>query len=270
MDMAWRGTAAKGEGDAEAYRRTWAADEFGGKAAPAVAAMYKDYFAAPAHFGTPPLEYGDNLYHTEARRMMLAYMIDFPLYSVPGQAPKWEGPRMSGFGPGGTTAAEWLKTATAREIQQCGDAQPRWDAVWQKALAAEPLVEPSRREFYQGAVLTMITINRESNRMLLDVSRAIEAAKKGDMAAAKKEQAAAANALAAVRAAQAKAEYGKWKNWYRGDGLTGVYRTEQVAEEFGKYLDDPQVHLPPPVMWSEWDAYYHIMHYEGDRSADVK
>jgi len=270
MDIAWRGLGAKGEADADAYRSTWAADEFGVKAAPAVAAMYKDYFAAPANFGTPPLEYGDNLYHSEARRMMLAYMIDFPLYSVPGQAPKWEGPRMSGFGPGGTTAAEWLKTATAREIQQCGDAQPRWDAVWQKAVAAEPLVEPSRREFYQGAVLTMITINRESNRMLLDVSRAIEAAKKGDMAAAKKEQAAAANALAAVRAAQAKAEYGKWKNWYRGDGLTGVYRTEQVVEEFGKYLDDPQVHLPPPVMWSEWDAYYHIMHYEGDRSADVK
>lgn len=270
MDIAWRGLGAKGEADADAYRSRWAADEFGVKAAPAVAAMYKDYFAAPANFGTPPLEYGDNLYHSEARRMMLAYMIDFPLYSVPGQAPKWEGPRMSGFGPGGTTAAEWLKTATAREIQQCGDAQPRWDAVWQKAVAAEPLVEPSRREFYQGAVLTMITINRESNRMLLDVSRAIEAAKKGDMAAAKKEQAAAANALAAVRAAQAKAEYGKWKNWYRGDGLTGVYRTQQVVEEFGKYLDDPQVHLPPPVMWSEWDAYYHIMHYEGDRSADVK
>jgi len=270
MDIAWRGLGAKGEADADAYRRTWAADEFGVKAAPAVAAMYKDYFAAPANFGTPPLEYGDNLYHSEARRMMLAYMIDFPLYSVPGQAPKWEGPRMSGFGPGGTTAAEWLKTATAREIQQCGDAQPRWDAVWQKAVAAEPLVEPSRREFYQGAVLTTITINRESNRMLMEISRAIEDASKGDMAAAKKEQAAAASALGAVRAAQAKAEYGKWKNWYRGDGLTGVYRTQQVVEEFGKYLDDPQVHLPPPVMWSEWDAYYHIMHYEGDRSADVK
>ena len=270
MDIAWRGLGAKGEADADAYRRTWAADEFGVKAAPAVAAMYKDYFAAPANFGTPPLEYGDNLYHSEARRMMLAYMIDFPLYSVPGQAPKWEGPRMSGFGPGGTAAAEWLKTATAREIQQCGDAQPRWDAVWQKAVAAEPLVEPSRREFYQGAVLTTITINRESNRMLMEISRAIEDASKGDMAAAKKEQAAAASALGAVRAAQAKAEYGKWKNWYRGDGLTGVYRTQQVVEEFGKYLDDPQVHLPPPVMWSEWDAYYHIMHYEGDRSADVK
>ncbi|GGA61906.1 hypothetical protein GCM10011507_11800 [Edaphobacter acidisoli] len=270
MDIAWRGEAMKGEADADAYRRTWAAEEFGAKAAPAVAAMYKNYFQAPAQYGTPPLEYGDNLYHTEARRMMLAYMIDFPLYSIAGQAPKWEVPRAAGFGPHGATAAEWLKTETAREIQQCGDAQPRWDAVWQKALAAETLVEPSRREFYQGAVLTMIQINRESNRMLVEVSRAIEDASKGDMAAAKKDQAAAESALAVVREAQAKAEYGKWKNWYRGDGLTGVYFTQQVSDAFGRYLDDPQVHLPAPVFSSEWDAYYHIMHYEGDRSADVK
>ncbi len=270
MDIAWHGMSAKDEASADAYRRTWAEEEFGAKAAPAIAATYEDYFHAPAHFGTPALEYGDNLYHTEARRMMLAYMIDFPLYSVPGQAPKWEAPREVGFGTKGTTAAEWLKTATASEMQQCGDAQPRWDAVWQKAVAAEVLVEPSRREFYQSAVLTMIQINRESNRMLVDVSRAIEDAEKGDLAAAKKDQAAAESAQGAVRAAQAKAEYGKWKNWYRGDGLTGVYRTQEVLDAFGKYLDDPQTHLPAPVFSSEWDAYYHIMHYEGERSADVK
>ena len=25
------------------------------------------------------------------------------------------------------------------------------------------------------------------------------------------------------------AEYGKWKNWYRGDWLTGVYRTQRTG-----------------------------------------
>lgn len=270
MDVAWRGVAAKGEATADEYRRMWAAEEFGSKAAPAVAAMYEEYFQVPAHFGTPALEYGDQLYHEEARRMMLTYMIDSPLYSLPSQAPKWEEAHFAGFGPGGVTAAEWLKTSTAREIKQCSEAQPRWDAVWQKALAAEPLVEPSRREFYQASVLTMIAINRESNRMLLEVSKAIEDANKGDMAAAKKDAAAASNALGEIRAAQAKAEYGKWKNWYRGDWLTGVYRTQQVADAFGKFLDDPLTHLPAPALWSGWEAYYHIMHYEGDRSADVK
>jgi hypothetical protein len=28
--------------------------------------------------------------------------------------------------------------------------------------------------------------------------------------------------------------------------------------------------VSPPVLWDGWEAYYHIMHYEGDRSADVK
>jgi hypothetical protein len=39
---------------------------------------------------------------------------------------------------------------------------------------------------------------------------------------------------------------------------------------FDKFLDDPLTHLEPPVLADGWEAYYHIMHYEGDRSADVK
>jgi hypothetical protein len=28
--------------------------------------------------------------------------------------------------------------------------------------------------------------------------------------------------------------------------------------------------MAPPLVWSNWEAYYHIMRYEQDRSADVK
>ena len=54
-----------------------------------------------------------------------------------------------------------------RDIRECEESQPRWDAVWQRAVAAKALVDPDRREYYQAAVLTMITINRESNLALL-------------------------------------------------------------------------------------------------------
>jgi hypothetical protein len=27
--------------------------------------------------------------------------------------------------------------------------------------------------------------------------------------------------------------------------------------------------LPPPLSWTGWEAYFHIMEYEGDRSVDV-
>jgi Ni/Co efflux regulator RcnB len=106
--------------------------------------------------------------------------------------------------------------------------------------------------------------------MLLDISKSIQDAENGTMADAQQETADALTAVGQVRQAQAAAEYGKWKNWYRGDWLTGVYRTQQVLQDYAAYLKDPLTHLPPPVLWSGWEAYYHIMKYEGDRSADVR
>jgi len=42
-----------------------------------------------------------------------------------------------------------------------------------------------------------------------------------------------------------------------------------MVETFVKYLDDPMITLPPPVNAGGWEGYYHIMHYEGNRSVDV-
>lgn len=101
------------------------------------------------------------------------------------------------------------------------------------------------------------------------VSEAIQAAEKRDKAKAHQEIAQALASFEEIQRAEAAAEYGKWKNWYRGDWLTGIYRTRQLVETFSKFLDDPETHIAPPVLWDGWEAYYHIMHYEGDRSVDV-
>jgi hypothetical protein len=270
MDIAWKGSLPGGAEAADKYYEQWATEEFGKQAAPAVAHLYQKYFRAPAHFGNPPIEYGDQLYHTEARQMMATYMIDSPLYLLPEQSPKWEIPRLIGSGYDRRGGKEWLQEMTTREIQQCGDAQPRWDDVWKDAVAAEPLIPAARRPFYQASVLTMITINRESNRMLFFISKSIEDAKAGRLAQAQEEAAEAKHALDQVHQAQAAAEYGIWKNWYRGDWLTGVYRTQQALQDYIGFLKDPLAPLSPPIEWNRWEAYYHIMHYEGDRSADVQ
>jgi hypothetical protein len=68
----------------------------------------------------------------------------------------------------------------------------------------------------------------------------------------------------------AKAEYGQWKNWYRGDWLTGVYRTRELVQNYADHLQDPMAKLPAPMLWAGWEAYFHIMEYEGDRTVDVK
>jgi hypothetical protein len=268
MDLAYKGLPEGADGSAEVYRQ-WATEEFGEKAAAQLVDVYKAYFAAPAHFGNPAIEYGDQLYHTETRQMALTYMIDSPLYSIPSQGPKWEPAGMLGERVDRPAGKAWMQQTIAKEIQQCGEAQPRWDAVWTKALAVEPLVPADRKSFYRAQLLTMIAINRESNRTLFEISKAIQDAESGQMDEARQATARALQSLDQIRHAQAAAEYGKWKNWYRGDWLTGVYQTQQVVKTFSAFLNDPLTHFPPPVVFTNWEAYYHIMHYEGDRSADV-
>ena len=279
MDLAWQGHLLGSDNGnvppadaANDFYRAWATEEFGAKAAPAIADFYKAYFAAPAQYGTPAHEYGDQWYEDETRMLLLTAMVDSPLYAIPSQSPKWEMTRMVGEGYGRPNygGKTWMLRTAQHEVQQCGGAETRWDAVWAKAQAAAALVPAGRKDFYQGSVLTMVEMNRESNRMLLAVSKAIVDAQKGDDAAAQMDAAEAVAAVAAIRKAQAAAEYGKWKNWYRGDWLDGVYRTQQVVEAYAAFLKDPLTHLAAPILWNGWEGYYHILHYEGDREADTR
>ncbi len=198
------------------------------------------------------------------RRLILDKLSEGQVAAVPSQSPKWTLPRLMR-----ATTAEMESAALARDIKDCEEAQPRWDAVWNHAVEAEKVVDPARRNYYQAAMLTMITINRESNRALLEVAQALKDDDAGQHEKAETEAAAALHALDAVQQSMAAAEYGKWKNWYRGDWLTGVYRTRELVQDYANHLKDPLAKLPAPVSWSGWEAYFHIMEYEGDRSVDV-
>jgi hypothetical protein len=162
-----------------------------------------------------------------------------------------------------------LENTVKTETELCADAERRWDSVWQKARDAEPLVAPERGPFYRAHVLAMIAVNRQSNRMLLNVARAIQAAGAGNPGKAHIHLAEALRACDEIRQAEIAAEYGPWKNWYSGDWLTNVSRTRQTIELYVQHLQNPRAPLPSPLLW-DWEAYYHIMHYEGDRSVDVK
>jgi len=278
MEVAWGGVPQGGEDD---FYRRWITEEFGTKSVDALTALYKEYFAAPAlrpnRFpGAPPAapspgdqnevkrEYGDQFYHSEIRRILLDTLSEHQVAAMPSQSPKWTPPHLfPSFDP------QIRRELLDRDIQECEAAQPRWDSVWQHAVAAESLVDPSRLDYYQAQVLTMITINRESNRSLMLVAKAVEDADAGRTDQARSEIADALHALDAIQESMAKAEYGKWKNWYRGDWLTGVYRTRELVQSYADHLQDPMAKLPAPMLWSGWEAYFHIMQYEGDRTVDV-
>jgi hypothetical protein len=270
MDIAWKGLPPDSAEKSDRFYRQWSSDEFGPKAAAAVGNIYKEYFAAPAHLpgDEPTLEYGDNYYHTESRRFLLDYMVKFPLYFLPGQAPTWVTPRVLSE-PSANPKTPDLADALKAELQRCGEAQPRWDALWTKAAAAEQLVSPERRPFYRAHVLAMIAIGRQSNRILLSVAQAVQDAENGKTQVARSEADRARKAFDEIFRAEKDAEYGKWKDWYRGDWLTGIQRTRELVQVFSKQLEDPLAPMPPPVFWTGWEAYYHIMKYEGQRSADV-
>ena len=270
MDVVWKGLPSDASRESDRFYRQWATEEFGPKAAATVAAIYKEYFATPAHIpgDEPALEYGDNYYHTEARRFLLDYMVQFPLYFLPGQAPIWVTPRVTPA-PSENSRMPNLADSLKAEIQRCGEAQPRWDALWTKAVAAEQLVLPARRPFYRAHVLAMIAIGRESNRILLSVAQAVQDAESGNAQGARAEVDKALIAFDEIFKREDAAEYGKWKDWYRGDWLTGIHRTRELLRDFSNQLEDPLSPMPPPVFWTGWEAYYHIMHYEGERSADV-
>lgn len=270
MDAVWEGADKK---TPDEFYKEWIREEFGAKAVPALTEFYKAYFAAPAVLQGRLGEmndkfvrwYGDQLYHTEGRELMLQTILQTPIVSVPSQAPKWEPPRYNTrFG-----GPEWVDATAKREIMACGEAQPRWDAVWGQAVKDEALVPAARRNFYNMAVLTMAATNRDSNRMLLEVSHAVEDLKAGDKTKAESEAKQAVKAMDDLLTTRKSAEYGKWKDWYRGDWLSGVARTQETAQNFAKWIDDPMTPVPPPMDWG-WEAYYHILHHEDDRSVDVQ
>jgi hypothetical protein len=269
MDTAWGGVPQDGS---TGYYDRWAAEEYGPRAAPAVAKAYADYFKAFAHLPSGD-EYGDQLFHSEARQLLLSTMVSPPYYYLPGQSPFWTPVRILGLGNDKGNwqylGPDYVEKTSAREIATCGEAAARWDAVWQEAKAAEALIPADRRPYYDYQMLTMTAINRDSNHILLMVSRAVRDARAGNKTRAKEEALATLADFDEIKRFENASEYGKWQHWWRGEWLVGIGETRTAVEQFLKWLDDPAGTLPLPVQGSSWQGYYHILHYEGDKTVDL-
>jgi hypothetical protein len=270
MDTAWGGVPKQG---AMGTYADWAKAEFGAKAAERIARLWDGYFKAIPKLPSGE-DYGDQLYHTEARQMLMTSMITPPWYGIVGQSAHWTPVRILGFNIdpnyGRDIEPDYADKTMARELKVTADAQPRWDAVWAAAKAAEADVPAERRAFYDYYVLGSITFNRNGNRMLFLVSDALRAVKAGDRTRAHRDVKEALAQLAEMKQLETRAEYGKWRNWYRGEWLVGVDETSEMLGYFDRWIDDPLTRLPPPVIANSWQAYYHIMHYEGGKSADIR
>ena len=274
MDVAWGGVPAGGD---RQHYRDWADYEFGTKAAEPVAKIYEEYFRAFAHIppGAPGAgdAGGDQLFHGAAQEFLMTTMISPPYYELAAQDPKWTPLHILGVGLEPDyyfqIRPDRMPAMAAMAVKLCGAAESGWDAVWRHALEAGKFVAPERRNFYEADVLTMIAINRDSNLILKLVAQAVLDYRAGNKVKARAEAVQTLHVFDELQRYQKKAEYGKWKNWYRGEWLIGMRYTRTLTETFIRFIDDPETTLPPPVRATSWQGYYHIMHYEGDRTVDV-
>jgi len=274
MDVAWGGVPP---GGAAGYYRRWASRQFGPRSAATLARIYAQYFRAfdPVRTGPRAGEsYGDEFFFHQTQHLLLSTMVQPPYYFFDGQAPKWTPIRIIDAGLHKPffihMGPKWLPHALRRDIDFCGPARARWQALWKAALAAEPLVAPARRRYYQAEMLTMIAINRDGVRILYRVGRAVRDYRHGEKAAALGEVRGTLPLFRQIRHMERLAEYGKWKHWYRGEWLVGIRRTRALVGDFIRFLHDPTMTLPAPFLDNGWQGYYHIMQFEGTRTVNVR
>jgi hypothetical protein len=219
MELAWNPKA-----NLNTFIDRWSREEFGDKAASAVAACYRAYFDAPARFGKGEDEVmADNLYHTLAKQLARR---------AAGEK-QVTGRLLPGFAD--------LNVQAKGLAVICREADARWTKLEAMARQAQRLVPAARRDFFLGHVLTQIAIHRHANLMLLHTAE-------GDLKAALRD-------VDAQQAAFRAAEYGKWKDFYRGDLFVNVNLTGEVL----RWALAPKGPAP-----TRPDGYHTIKAYQGD------
>jgi hypothetical protein len=232
----------------EEYLRRWSREEFGERAADAMADYYKAYFAAPGRIG--PAEHetlADNAYHNYLRFILVSLIKGKPELSERFiRIRDWEA---------------WL----GKVKRAAAEAEPRWEEARKLTAQAAALVEPARRPFFQSHVLTQLEIHRRSNRAL---RLGAEAWTERPQARAKITGAIAE--LKAVVAAMEAAEYGQWRGFYREDRFVDVRYTLALAEGALARLEGRVLPAGLRVEGLVVDPYHWLKSYQGARRVDVR
>ncbi len=247
MEMAWNPAAWTASG----YLDRWCREEFGGRAASAVADTYRAYFAAPARYGTAEdARAADNFYLTVARLLLLAILDGNtdPLSRLRGRLPY-----------------NSLEDFAAKLLAATRAADPRWEQARALAAKAQALVPAGRRDFFQANVLTQVDLHLHFNRMLVNLAEMVQAGTaQGKIA---KVQAAIREGEAA-QAALRSAEYGKWKGFYsEGDWLLDTPLALALERTFLDHLQGRRVDENIVIRARDGGFAYHmITAYQGTQS----
>jgi hypothetical protein len=253
MELAWNPQAwiAPNSNESDQYLDRWSREEFGDRAAPAIAQYYKAYFAAPARFG--PAEdgiAGDNFYHTVARNLLLSLLEGDSALMVRLHA---------------RIDFKDLSDLNTKLLDACRAADGRWTQARLLADKAKPLVAKDRLDFFQANVLTQVDLHLHFNKMIVMLIEMAQASDKSAKVA--KLKSAIHEGEAAMTAMQA-AEYGKWKGFYtEGDWLLDTPRMLALARTYLDQLEGRPVSENAIIRAKDTGfAYFRITAYQGTQA----
>lgn len=231
--------AAPAKWTPDEYLGRWCRDQFGERAAPAVAAYYRAFFAAPGHMGPAEDEVlADTGYHNYLRYFLVTLIKGRPELS-------------KRF----IRISDWDKF-TQQVLRATREAEPRWAAARLLAQRAELLIPADRRQFFQAHVMTQLAIHEHANRALR-------------FAAESKIAETVAELKLEVAAMQA-AEYGKWKGFYAQDRFDDVRGALTLAEACAGKLAGKPLPAGLDVRAIPMDPYFWLKSYQDGRSVDVR
>ena len=125
-----------------------------------------------------------------------------------------------------------------------------------------PSIPESRRGFYQAHILTPITIHNHSNKILLNVAQAFLS---DDVSFQTELIDKSLNEIPNILASFKKAEYGKWKDFYLNDLMTGITSTRKCLEIARKEINGEPSHENISDYQHGWDMWEMVKGYQGSQ-----
>jgi len=245
LSLAWDATPwLKDSTHHQNFLEQWATQQFGAELSDRVVDIYNRYTATPVQYSDKAHEkFGDNYYHLLSRGFLRKIVAD-----------------KEGVEPQRHNKDESYLDQAEQWIALCEKGQEPWKQLLKDAENLMSNIPESRKGFYQAHVLNPIIIHHHSNTILMNIARASLSEdaniQTGFIDAALAE---IPNILAAFK----KAEYGKWKDFYLNDLMTGITSTRKSLEIARKVVNGETNYESISQYSHGWDMWEMVKGYQG-------
>lgn len=236
MQMAWDAKAYQGVSSKENMSRfleAWCKRNYGAAVAKEVAKLYEEYFSIP--------------YMQEHRRRAEHY-----LFSKVHELDREAAPLLQAGKPLTEKCLKLLEPKTVLK-QFPSESTAYLEALNTKVQTMIERIPEKRRKFFVSHLVNHVQIHQHGLAMMAAYAKGMDAYVQGDKALAKQNMEDALKALDRIFASLRKAEYGRWGDWYRGEGLIGLEPTRDMLRTAIAVLGGEQA----GPLRHDWRSYEH-------------